>query len=123
MPPRDVVEYPLSRTDPFMNSKLTYIENWGALARKANWSASRMAKLCGVSVRTLERHFCKQSGKAPKLWMTQNRHQLAIELLKGGATVKETARHLGYSNQQNFSREFKKHNGYPPTQQPSHCRI
>ena len=43
------------------NSRLKHIQNWPEWARVANWSAATLAQNCGVSLRTLERHFLKES--------------------------------------------------------------
>jgi transcriptional regulator GlxA family with amidase domain len=61
-----------------MNSKLNHVKNWPELAQAANWSAAILAKKCGVSVRTLERHFLKEMGKSPKAWLAETRQQLAV---------------------------------------------
>ena len=61
-----------------MNSKLNYIENWPELAQEAKWCAATLAKKCGVSERTLERHFLKHFGESPRIWLTKQRLGLAI---------------------------------------------
>ena len=40
--------------------------------------------------------------------------QRAIELLRGGSNISETAFCLGYEDPSHFSREFKKCYGFPP---------
>jgi len=97
-----------------MNSRLSAIQNWSELAQQANWSASDLAKLCGVSVRTLERHFIMQIGESPKKWLIKNRQQQATRLLKNGNNVKETAGHIGYHHSSTFCSAFKKHCGSNP---------
>jgi transcriptional regulator GlxA family with amidase domain len=52
-----------------MNTRLNHIQNWPELAQQADWSASVLAKKCGVSVRTLERYFLKTMCKTPKNWL------------------------------------------------------
>ena len=104
--------------DSAMNTHLHHIQNWPGLARQAKWSASALAAKCGVSVRTLERHFLKQMGKPPKLWLAEQRQLMAIELLRNGSTVKEAAGHAGYGHASTFSREFKKNWGNCPE---THC--
>jgi len=46
-----------------MKKRLQQIQDWPELARQAQWSASALAKHCGVSVRTLHRHFRRHMGK------------------------------------------------------------
>ena len=105
-----------------MNSRLNHIQDWSALAQQARWSASALAKECGVSVRTLERHFRRRMGKSPKAWLAEQRQSLAIQLLQRGSSVKETAGHTGYQNASAFSREFKKHWGNCPAMQSAGAR-
>lgn len=98
-----------------MNTKLKHVQNLPELARQANWSAAQLAKMCGVSRRTLARSFKKQFAKSPKIWITEQRQKQAVKLLRDGFCVKETAAELGYNCAHNFSRDFKKHWGYCPT--------
>jgi AraC-like DNA-binding protein len=98
-----------------VNTQLNHVQDWPSLARQAKWSVAELAKICKVSIRTLERHFEKNMGSLPKTWLREQRQKLAIELLREGASVKETASHLGYRHPQHFSREFKWHSGYCPT--------
>lgn len=67
-----------------MNARLHHIQNWLELARETNWSAAALAKKCGVSVRTLHRHFLKQMGKNTKTWLAEHRQRHALELLHDG---------------------------------------
>ena len=99
-----------------MNSKLNHIENWTELVNEANWSASALAKKCGVSARTLERFFLKKMGKSPKAWLAEQRLHRAVELLRDGSSVKEVANLTGFLHASTFSREFKKHLNCCPTQ-------
>jgi AraC-like DNA-binding protein len=98
-----------------MNSLLNHIQNWPELAQQANWSASALAKLCGVSVRTLERHFLRLKGKRPKAWLAEQRQQQAVELFQDGSTVKEAASCLHYKHPSHLTNDFKKHWGNCPT--------
>lgn len=75
---------------------------------QANWSVTKLAKLCQVSRRTLARHFLQELGKSPKAWLMEHRHQHASKLLHSGMLTKEVAACLGYKYANNFSREFKK---------------
>lgn len=98
-----------------MNSKLNYIVNWPELARQANWSAAGLAKTCGISVRTLHRHFIRTMGTNTRMWLAQQRQIEAQKLLHIGASVKETACKVGYKQQSNFTRQFKKQLGTCPS--------
>lgn len=99
-----------------MNTKLKHVQDWLKIAKQANWSVMRTAKLCGVSVRALELHFLKTWGMAPKVWLAEKRQKQAVELLGHGISVKEIAAELGYKHAHHFSREFKKMHGYCPTE-------
>jgi transcriptional regulator GlxA family with amidase domain len=97
-----------------MNTKLNHNPDWSKLASEANWSVAKLAKQCGVSVRTLERHFLKEMGTNPKHWLAEQRQKQAMELLRDGSTVKETASQLGYRYPNHFSREYKGYWGHCP---------
>jgi AraC family transcriptional activator of pyochelin receptor len=97
-----------------VNTLLNHSPDWPNLAKQANWSVTKLAKLCKVSSRTLERHFIKLMNKTPKEWMVEHRRMRALELLRDGSSVKETASQLGYRYVNNLSREFKNHWGTSP---------
>lgn len=99
-----------------MNIKLRHIQNWPERAQAANWSADKLAKDCGISLRTLQRYFLKKMGKSPKKWLLEQQLQQAIKLFQEGSSIKETAGHLGYKSQHHFARQFKRQTGYPPGQ-------
>jgi AraC-like DNA-binding protein len=97
-----------------MNYKLNHDQDWLELAREANWSVSKLAKRCNVSLRTLERHFLKTTGKTPKAWLVEYRQKQAVKFLDNGSSVKETASLVGYRHATTFAREFKKLSGQCP---------
>jgi AraC-like DNA-binding protein len=101
-----------------MNTKLNTIQNWPELARQAKWSASTLAKLCGVSVRTLHRYFRQHMSKNTRTWLDEQRQHNAHALLCDGSSIKETAACLGYKQQSNFTRHYKQQTGFCPSQQP-----
>jgi transcriptional regulator GlxA family with amidase domain len=100
-----------------VNTKLNHVQNWLELAIEAKWSAAALAKRCGVSVRTLHRHFLKHTGKSTQSWLAEQRQRNALELLRNGTSVKETASLLSYSQPGNFSRKYKRHWGICPSLQ------
>jgi AraC-like DNA-binding protein len=99
-----------------MKSQLNQIQDWPELARQAGYSPSKLAKLCGVSLRTLQRFVIQKTGKRPKAWLAERRQLDAIEELKKCSCLKEAASNLGYKHTHHFSRDFKAHWGYCPTQ-------
>ncbi len=98
-----------------MNTKLKNLQNWPELALEAKWSAAAMAKICGVSMRTLQRHFLKEMSKNPKVWLLEQRHGKAIRMFKDGLSVKETAGSLDYKHPSHLTNRFKKQCGHCPT--------
>ena len=90
-------------------------QEWLKLAQDAEWSVSKLAKLCKVSVRGLELRFHKQMDRTPKEWLVEQRQKQAAKLLRDGSSVKETAGKIGYKYSNHFSREFKNHWGHCPT--------
>lgn len=98
------------------NSRLNQTQNWLDLATEASWSVANLAKRSGVSVRALERYFLENTGKPPKVWLTEQRQKKALALLRDSFSVKETAIRLGYRYTNNFSRDFKMHWGCCPSE-------
>jgi AraC family transcriptional regulator of arabinose operon len=100
-------------------TSLSHIQNWPERAQQVKWSASALAKQCGVSERTLRRHFQKKMGKGPKNWLAEQRQRNARELLRDGSSIKEIATCLGYKQQTNFARQFKNQMGFCPSESAS----
>jgi len=99
-----------------MTSKLNHIQDWLELAKQANWSVRKLAKICNDSTRTLQRHFLKTVGKKPKVWMIEKRQKKANVLLSDGCLVKEAAVEVGYHYTNHFSRDFRIFYGFSPKQ-------
>ena len=98
-----------------MASRLDRIQDWSALAKEAEYDPKKLAKICSVSLRQLER-FAKETFRlTPQVWLKSLRLVEAENLLRGGFSAKSTAITLGYKQLSHFSREFKKHTGVPPT--------
>jgi transcriptional regulator GlxA family with amidase domain len=98
------------------------LQNWLELALAAKWSATTLAKNCGVSLRTLERHFEKYMGKSPKAWVLEERLLHAKELVQSGLRVKEAAGSLDYKHPNHLTNGFKDYWGYSPTNRPPPMR-
>ena len=102
------------------SSALRRIQNWPERAHEAGYSVKALAKAYGVSVRVLERLFLLAVGHSPRHCLKRLRMQRAIELLRDGSNVNETADRLGYRYATHFSAEFKHVYGVPPR---VHARI
>jgi|SRR5690348_16516733 len=87
---------------------------WQRLARQAEFNSGRMASLCGVSERHLQRIFKKHVGSSPSRWLRAVQCRLARDLLLQGYSNKAAAAELKFSSDAHFCREFKKIFGAPP---------
>ncbi|NNM67190.1 MAG: response regulator [Spirochaetales bacterium] len=72
------------------------------------------AQAVGVHAQYLSRLFTQERGESFVDVLTRLRMSKARELLREGASVKETAASLGYADANYFSRLFKKWEGVPP---------
>jgi transcriptional regulator GlxA family with amidase domain len=105
----------LFRKGHLMGCRRDQPKDWAELGRQANYSTARLAALCGVSVRQLERDFRKTVCQSPKRWLNELRLRSARKLLQDGGSVKETALSSGYKHPQHFSRDFRKFFGASPS--------
>jgi transcriptional regulator GlxA family with amidase domain len=67
-----------------------------------------MCASAGLSVRTLERLFRKETGIDFETWRRQLRLMRAVEMLVGGQSVKEVAFAVGYQQPSAFVEAFRK---------------
>ena len=72
-----------------------------------------VARALGLSRQTLYRRL-KAEGTTFEALVERVRRRLALELLRGGASVKEAAYRLGFSDPAAFSRAFKRWTGQSP---------
>jgi len=89
-------------------------ETWEGLAAQANYRPGALAKLCKVSLRTLQRHFAKHYGLTLGGWMRDIRLSAAYRRISGGEQIKAVAFDLGFKQLSHFSRVFKQVHGVPP---------
>ncbi len=81
-----------------------------------SWRAAELARLCGLSERHFFRRFKEATGLSPITWLKHQRIRLAQEKLREGArSIKEIAEEVGYNDVFFFSRDFKRHTGFPPS--------
>ena len=77
-------------------------------------NVAALAQCVGLHVRTLQRRFEEHFHTPPKQWMIRDRLARGCALLFEGLSNKEIAARLGYSQQSNFCRDFKRVYGRPP---------
>lgn len=86
-----------------------------------NYSIKVYADMCNLSVSRFSHIFKDSVGCAPLEYVIKSRIEYAKELLiKSSLSISEIAELAGFSNQNYFSRMFKKHTGLSPTQ---FCKI
>ena len=98
-----------------MNPEPAQNQRWETLAKTANYKANELAVLCGVSLRTLQRHFSKNYQVKISEWLRAMRLRQAYSQLTSGLSVKEVAFDLGYKQLSHFSRDFKGYYGVNPS--------
>lgn len=79
-----------------------------------NLTLERMAALAGYSPYHFSRQFHLLTGRTPTEYLRSLRMQKAVQLLKQGASVSETALSCGFNSSNYFCRVFSKEFGYPP---------
>lgn len=79
-------------------------------------SNEQLAKLCGMSVVYFRKTFTEVTGVSPIVYTRNLRIKKAREMLRSDyGSITDIALSLGYNNIYDFSRDFKKHTGVPPT--------
>ena len=86
------------------------------LAHQAGYHAGRLAELCGVSLRQLERYFQTDYQCPPARWLSRERFRLACRLLERAHPIKEVAYAVGFKNNAHFSTAFRRENGMSPSE-------
>ena len=83
---------------------------------EGNLAIADLAKACGISSAHFSRRFKRHAGVPAKEYQLQSRMRFARNILQNsGASVKEVANRLGYSDPFVFSRQFKKVWGVSPS--------
>ena len=90
------------------------ITNWDELAEEAGTDPKKLAELCGVRLRTLERFF-ERKGTTPEAFLMRKKHERCLAFFKKGMSVKEAADKADFADQFTFSKSFKKYMGVPPS--------
>jgi AraC-like DNA-binding protein len=102
--------------NPFSLMKRKFDPNiqWEALVANATYRPKELARDCGVSLRTLQRHFRKNYNLTISNWVRSIRLNAAYSRLIAGEAVKQVAFALGYKQLSHFSRDFKAFYGVSP---------
>jgi len=80
-------------------------------------NVDNLARICGLSISSLERHFKKHLGYSPGRFITQVKMSTACEYLGDPSfTIAEVGHKLGYSDAVVFSRVFKREMSISPSQ-------
>ena len=114
----DRIEYGKKLRDTRMSRQLVHIseEEWRKEAHAAKYCVNTLAERCGVSISTLSRHLRAVCGNGARVRLRELRMARAKQWLAEGMKVAWTAWELGYKSEASFSREFKKHCGYSPSE-------
>lgn len=89
--------------------------NWEALAGQANYCPRELARLCHVSLRTLQRRFAQNYGMTISDWMRHVRLAKAYARVVAGEPIKAVAYDLAFKQLSHFSRVFKEVHGVAPS--------
>jgi AraC-like DNA-binding protein len=89
---------------------------WTNIAREAKYRPQAVAQLCCVSFRTIQRHFRKHYQTTFTTWLREHRMEEARSRILAGDSLKKICFDLGYKQPSHFTRVFKQHFGFPPSQ-------
>jgi AraC-like DNA-binding protein len=92
----------------------TGIADWERVAREAQFKPAKMAALCAISERHLQRIFKKYLHCSPSHWLRGLQCRLARELISQGYSSKAAAAEVKFATDAHFCREFKKFFGSSP---------
>lgn len=106
---------PRNVQEPESNAALlARLQEWERVAREADFRLARIAALCSISERQLERVFKRCLNCTPSQWLRQLKCRLARELVAKGYSTKAAAAELRFANGAHFCREFKRVFGASP---------
>ena len=104
-----------------MSGTAVKAQDWEQVARQAEFRPAKMATLCSMSERHLQRIFKKHLQRTPSQWLRELQCRLAKQLISQGYSSKAAAAELNFATDAHFCREFKKVFGTPPqTFAPAH---
>lgn len=99
--------------DPRVATALRHLH--GEISRP--WTIQDLAQAAGMSRSAFFERFTRRVGARPMAYLTTWRMAVARDLLRrGGLTLDEVARRVGYGSASTFSTAFSRHAGLPPGQ-------
>jgi AraC-like DNA-binding protein len=96
-------------------NQVSRTNNWEVLAAESNYCPRELARLCHVSLRTLQRRFATHYQMTISDWMRQIRLAKAYARVVAGEPIKYVAYDLGFKQLSHFSRVFKEVHGVAPS--------
>src|SRR6185369_2548900 len=97
-----------------MSDMVVRAQDWEQMAKQAEFKPARMATLCAMSERHLQRIFKKHLHRTPSQWLRELQCRLAKQLISQGYSSKAAAAELNFATDAHFCREFKKIFGTSP---------
>ena len=97
-------------------SQLCRVDNWCALAEQAGFKPATLARLRGVSLRTLELFFQARARRPPRDWLNELRLWKAAERLVAGEKEEAVAQALHYSDHSHLLHRFHRYFKATPTE-------
>jgi AraC-like DNA-binding protein len=97
-----------------MSRRLDRVHNWQRLAEQAEFEPAKMAALCSISLRQLERFFEQQFKQTPREWTRHLKCRLALQLISRGWSNKAVVSELNFADESHLCHEFKKNFGASP---------
>jgi len=106
---------PTDGTNPLSTAQVPGLaSDWERLAKEADYNSAKMASLCTMTERHLQRFFKKHTGFPPTHWLRRLQCRLAKDLISQGYSSKAAAAELKFAGGAHFCREFKKVFGASP---------
>jgi AraC-like DNA-binding protein len=90
--------------------------NLHPMLSQARWRVNELCGLLGIPPRTFNRLVEDGLGTTGERWLRENRIVAASYLLLEGVKIHTLAARLGFSNNANFTREFRKLIGVSPSE-------
>jgi transcriptional regulator GlxA family with amidase domain len=91
-----------------------HLQDWPARAVEAGYSLEVLARNCGYSLRSLQRHVSERFRMSLRDFVAEMRLQHAGRLLGSGFSVKEVAFALAYKRSSHFVRCYRQRFGTTP---------